>query len=48
MASEKIIHVDDSSFDQQVLGTDTPVLLDLWADWCVGTEDLLVESRRST
>ncbi len=34
MASEKIIHVDDSSFDKQVLGTDTPVLLDVWADWC--------------
>ncbi len=34
MASEKIIHVDDSSFDKQVLGIDTPVLLDFWADWC--------------
>ncbi len=34
MASEKIIHVDDSSFDKLVLGVDTPVLLDFWADWC--------------
>ncbi len=34
MASENIIHVDDASFDKQVLGTDTPVLLDFWADWC--------------
>ncbi len=34
MASEKIIHVDDSSFEAQVLDIDTPVLLDVWADWC--------------
>ncbi len=34
MASEKIIHVDDSSFEAQVLDIDTPVLLDFWADWC--------------
>ena len=34
MASKKIIHVDDASFEKQVLGIDTPVLLDLWADWC--------------
>ncbi len=34
MASEKIIHVDDSDFEARVLGIDTPVLLDVWADWC--------------
>ena len=34
MASRKIIHVDDSDFEARVLGIDTPVLLDFWADWC--------------
>ena len=34
MASKKIIHVDDADFDKRVLGIDTPVLLDVWADWC--------------
>ena len=34
MASNKIIHVDDSDFEAQVLGIDKPVLLDVWADWC--------------
>ncbi len=29
-----IIHVNDSSFDEQVLGVDAPVLVDFWADWC--------------
>ncbi len=34
MASNKIIHVDDSDFEARVLGIDTPVLLDFWADRC--------------
>ncbi len=34
MASNKIIQVDDSDFEAQVLGIDKPVLLDVWADWC--------------
>ena len=34
MASKNIIHIDDASFDEQVLGINTPVLLDFWADWC--------------
>jgi len=28
------ITVDDSSFDQTVLQSDTPVLVDFWAPWC--------------
>ena len=28
MASKNIIHIDDESFDEQVLGINTPVLLD--------------------
>ena len=26
--------VTDSSFDQDVLNSDTPVVVDFWADWC--------------
>lgn len=24
----------DNSFDEQILGSDTPVLVDFWAEWC--------------
>ena len=32
--SENIMHVSDDSFEQDVLGSDTPVLVDYWAEWC--------------
>ena len=32
--SDKITHVTDGSFDQDVLGADGPVLVDYWAEWC--------------
>ena len=32
--SQSIIHVTDSSFEQDVLKSPTPVLLDFWAEWC--------------
>lgn len=32
--SEHVTHVKDDDFDTQVLQSDTPVLLDFWAEWC--------------
>jgi thioredoxin 1 len=32
--SEHIIQVTDGSFDQEVLKSPTPVLVDYWAEWC--------------
>ncbi len=29
-----IKHVSDTSFEQDVLKSDTPVLVDYWAEWC--------------
>ena len=32
--SQQIVHVSDSSFEQDVLKSTVPVLLDFWAEWC--------------
>ncbi len=32
--NDKIIHVTDSDFEQKVLQSDQPVLVDFWAEWC--------------
>jgi thioredoxin 1 len=34
MASEKVIAFTDANFDQEVLKSDVPVLVDFWATWC--------------
>ena len=32
--SDKIVHVTDDSFEQDVIKSDVPVLVDYWAEWC--------------
>ncbi|HCX88280.1 MAG TPA: thiol reductase thioredoxin [Gammaproteobacteria bacterium] len=32
--SDNIIHVSDDSFEQEVLQSEKPVLIDYWAEWC--------------
>jgi thioredoxin 1 len=34
MAGNGIIEVTDASFDQEVLKSEQPVLVDFWAAWC--------------
>jgi thioredoxin 1 len=32
--SENLVHVSDAGFDESVLKSDLPVVLDFWAPWC--------------
>ena len=32
--SENITYVTDSSFEEEVLKSDMPVIVDYWAEWC--------------
>ena len=32
--SENITHITDDSFEEQVLQSQLPVLVDYWAEWC--------------
>jgi len=32
--SDNIINVTDASFEEEVLNSDIPVLVDYWAEWC--------------
>ena len=32
--SEQIVHLTDATFEQEVLQSDVPVVVDYWAEWC--------------
>ncbi len=34
MANDKVLHVNDDEFDNQVVGSSLPCLVDFWAPWC--------------
>ena len=34
VSNAQIVHTSDSNFDQDVLKSPQPVLLDFWAEWC--------------
>ena len=34
MGEESLVHVGDDNFDEEILKTDKPALVDFWAPWC--------------
>ena len=34
MASTDVVTLEDSTFEKEVLKSDTPVLVDFWSEWC--------------
>ena len=34
MDNSAVINLDESNFDSEVMQSDTPVIVDFWAEWC--------------
>ena len=34
MSNSEVIHTSDARFEDEVLHSEVPVLVDFWADWC--------------
>jgi len=41
MSSENILELTDDNFQQEVLDSDMPALVDFWAEWCMPCKMLL-------
>ena len=35
MSDEAVLELTDANFDEQVMQSDVPVLVDFWAEWCM-------------